>query len=56
MDWPSATVEKGDWEVYQASVMVADGAPVLEDDLFLAYTEYMQRGPLPYDGWLNGSM
>ena len=60
LDWPSATVERGDWDVYQTSIMVAAGAPVLEDDLFWAYTEYMQTGShntsLLYGSWLNGSM
>jgi hypothetical protein len=60
LDWPSATVERGDWDVYQTSVMVAAGASVLEDDLFWVYTEYTQMGShntsLLYDNWLNGSM
>lgn len=60
LNWPNATVERGDRDVYQNSVMVASGAPVLEDDLFWVYTEYMQTGSqnasLLYGSWLNGSM
>jgi len=60
LDWPSATVERGDWDVYQGSVMAGDGALVLEDDLFWVYSEYMQTGShnttLLYGSWLNGSV
>jgi hypothetical protein len=60
LDWLSATVERGDWGVYQASVMVAAEIQVLEDDPLGVYTEYMQTGShntsLLYGSWLNGSM
>lgn len=59
-DWLGATVERGDWDVYQTSVTVATGILDLGDDLFWAYTEYTRAGlydtSLLYDNWLNGSM
>jgi len=60
LDWPSTTVERGDWDVYQTSVMIAAGLLDLEDDLFWVYTEYTKTTSydtsLFYDNWLNGSM
>ena len=60
LDWPSTTVERGDWDVYQISVMTAAGLSDLEDDLFWVYTEYTKTGSydtsLFYDNWLNGLM
>ena len=60
LNLPSATVERGDWDVYQTSVMVAAGTLVVEDDLSWVYTEYTQIGShdtsLLYNNWLNGSM
>lgn len=58
LDWLSATVERGDWDVYQASVMIAAGVLDLGGDLFWAYTDYTKTGlhdtSVLYDNWLNG--
>ena len=60
LDWPSTTVEKGDWDVYQTSVFTAAGVSDPEDDLFWTYNEYTKIGShdtsLLYDNWLNGLM
>lgn len=60
LDWLGATVERGDLDVYQTSIMVAAGASGVEDDLFWMYAEYTKIGShdtsLLYDNWLNGSM
>lgn len=53
-------MERGDFDVYQTSIMTAAGASDVEDDLFWEYTEYTKIGShdtsLLYDSWLNGSM
>lgn len=60
LDWPSSTVERGDWDVYQTSITVAGEVLGQEDDLSWAYMEYTKIGSydtsLLYDNWLNGSM
>jgi len=60
LDWLSTTVERGDWDVYQTSIMVAAGVLNFGDDLFWAHTEYTKIGlhdtSLLYDNWLSGSM
>lgn len=58
LDWLGATVERGDWDVYHTSIMVAAGMSEPGDDLFWVYTEYTKAGShntsLFYDDWLNG--
>lgn len=60
LDWLSATVERGDWDIYQASIVVAAGVLDFGEDLSWTYTEYTRTGlhdtSLLYDNWLNGSM